>query len=60
LEASDNPSSPTSHPSAAAELIPLVYDELRRLAIHRMAGEAAGNNTLQTTALVHEARFAAA
>ena len=41
--------------SAAAELIPLVYQELRRLAIHRMASEAAGNVTLQATALVHEA-----
>lgn len=39
---------------AAEELLPLVYDELRRLAAHRMAGEAAGQ-TLQPTALVHEA-----
>jgi RNA polymerase sigma factor (TIGR02999 family) len=39
---------------AANELLPLVYEELRRLAAHRMAGEAAGN-TLQPTALVHEA-----
>lgn len=36
------------------ELLPLVYDELRRLAVARMAGEAAGQ-TLQPTALVHEA-----
>lgn len=36
------------------ELLPLVYDELRRLASARMAGEAAGQ-TLQPTALVHEA-----
>jgi RNA polymerase sigma factor (TIGR02999 family) len=36
------------------ELFPLVYDELRRLAAVRMAGEAAGH-TLQPTALVHEA-----
>jgi RNA polymerase sigma factor (TIGR02999 family) len=35
-------------------LLPLVYDELRRLAAHRMAGEAPGH-TLQPTALVHEA-----
>jgi len=35
-------------------LLPLVYDELRKLAAHRMAGEAAGQ-TLQPTALVHEA-----
>ena len=41
-------------PNAAAELLPLVYEELRRLATHRMAGEAAGH-TLQPTALVHEA-----
>ena len=42
------------HPHAAEELLPLVYDELRKLAAHRMAGEAAGH-TLQPTALVHEA-----
>ena len=41
-------------PQAAAELLPLVYDELRRLANARMANEAAGQ-TLQPTALVHEA-----
>ncbi len=40
--------------SDGAELLPLVYDELRRLARHRMAGENAGH-TLQATALVHEA-----
>src|SRR5262245_7382318 len=39
---------------AAAELLPLVYEELRRLAAQRMAGEAPGQ-TLQPTALVHEA-----
>lgn len=40
-------------PRAAAELLPLVYEELRRLAAHRLAGE--GNeHTLQPTALVHE------
>jgi RNA polymerase sigma factor (TIGR02999 family) len=39
---------------AAEELLPLVYDELRRLARRKMAGEAAGQ-TLQPTALVHEA-----
>jgi len=39
---------------AAAELLPLVYAELRKLAASKMANEAAGN-TLQTTALVHEA-----
>jgi RNA polymerase sigma factor (TIGR02999 family) len=35
-------------------LLPLVYEELRRLAAHKMAGEASGH-TLQPTALVHEA-----
>jgi RNA polymerase sigma factor (TIGR02999 family) len=39
---------------AADELLPLVYEELRRLASAQMAGEAAGQ-TLQPTALVHEA-----
>jgi RNA polymerase sigma factor (TIGR02999 family) len=41
-------------PTAAAELLPLVYDELRKLAAARMAAEAPGQ-TLQSTALVHEA-----
>ena len=39
---------------AAADLLPLVYEELRKLASARMAGEAQGN-TLNATALVHEA-----
>jgi len=39
---------------AADELLPLVYEELRKLAAHRMANEAPGQ-TLQPTALVHEA-----
>jgi RNA polymerase sigma factor (TIGR02999 family) len=39
---------------AAGELLPLVYNELRRLATHKMAREAPGQ-TLQPTALVHEA-----
>ena len=39
---------------AANELLPLVYQELRRLAAHKMAHEAPGH-TLQPTALVHEA-----
>ena len=39
---------------AAAELLPLVYDELRRLARQKMGEERAGH-TLQATALVHEA-----
>ena len=41
-------------PRAADELLPLVYDELRRLAAARLAREAPGQ-TLQPTALVHEA-----
>ena len=41
-------------PTAAADLLPILYDELRRLAQQRMAGEPAGQ-TLQPTALVHEA-----
>ena len=41
-------------PRAVAELLPLVYDELRKLASAKMAHEAAGH-TLQPTALVHEA-----
>ncbi len=39
---------------ASDELLPLVYQELRRLAAHKMASEPAGH-TLQATALVHEA-----
>src|SRR5512137_2982166 len=39
---------------AAADLLPLVYDELRKLAAARMAAEAPGH-TLNATALVHEA-----
>src|SRR5579863_10045131 len=41
-------------PSAADQLLPLVYDELRRLAAERLRGEPQGH-TLQATALVHEA-----
>ncbi len=41
-------------PAAAADLMPLVYEELRSLAAHRMAREKPGQ-TLQPTALVHEA-----
>jgi RNA polymerase sigma factor (TIGR02999 family) len=40
--------------AAADELLPLVYEELRKLAASKMANEAAGN-TLQPTALVPEA-----
>lgn len=39
---------------AAQKLLPLVYEELRRLARYKMAGESSGH-TLQPTALVHEA-----
>ncbi len=52
-------SGPTSSAAAgqrrptASELLPLVYDELRRLAAHKLASEAPGQ-TLQPTALVHE------
>lgn len=41
-------------PEAAEELLPLVYEELRRIAAAKMAHEAPGQ-TLQPTALVHEA-----
>lgn len=41
-------------PSAAEQLLPLVYDELRKLAAQRLAQESPGQ-TLQATALVHEA-----
>jgi RNA polymerase sigma factor (TIGR02999 family) len=41
-------------PSAAEQLLPLVYDELRKLAAQRLAQEKPGQ-TLQATALVHEA-----
>jgi len=40
--------------AAAEELLPLVYQELRKLAAHEMAGQPA-DQTLQPTALVHEA-----
>ena len=49
LEAAQN-----GDPTAAEQLLPLVYEELRRLAVHKMANESAGQ-TLQPTALVHEA-----
>ena len=41
-------------PSAAGELLPLVYEELRKLAAQRLAQEKPGQ-TLQATTLVHEA-----
>ena len=41
-------------PHAAEQLLPLVYDELRKLAAQKLAQEKPGQ-TLQATALVHEA-----
>ena len=41
-------------PSAADQLLPIVYEELRKLAAHKLAGENPGQ-TLQATGLVHEA-----
>ncbi len=41
-------------PQAAEQLLPLVYDELRKLAAAKLASEKTGQ-TLQATALVHEA-----
>ena len=41
-------------PQAAEQLLPLVYDELRKLAAQRLINEKPGQ-TLQATALVHEA-----
>ncbi len=41
-------------PHAAEQLLPLVYDELRKLAAQKLAHEAPGQ-TLQATSLVHEA-----
>jgi RNA polymerase sigma factor (TIGR02999 family) len=43
-----------ARPQSASELLPVVYEELRKLAAHKLANEAAGQ-TLQPTALVHEA-----
>ena len=44
----------SGHDNAACELLPLVYDELRRLAARKLENERPGQ-TLQATALVHEA-----
>ena len=41
-------------PIAAEQLLPLVYDELRQLAVQKLTSEKPGH-TLQATALVHEA-----
>lgn len=48
------PSQESDDPTAARELVPQVYEELRRLARQRLAKENPGQ-TLQATALVHEA-----
>jgi hypothetical protein len=45
------------NPQAAAQLLPLVYDELRRLAARKLAQEQPGQ-TLDATAFVHECTFA--
>lgn len=45
---------PGGHPLTAQELLPLVYEELRKLAAQKLAHEGPGQ-TLQATALVHEA-----
>jgi RNA polymerase sigma factor (TIGR02999 family) len=45
---------PPGDAATAAQLLPLVYDDLRRLAAHRLAHEAPGQ-TLDPTGLVHEA-----
>jgi RNA polymerase sigma factor (TIGR02999 family) len=53
----DHPGAPgdrTRRPARAERLLPLVYDELRKLAAEKMAQERPGQ-TLQATALVHEA-----
>jgi RNA polymerase sigma factor (TIGR02999 family) len=44
----------TGDPNAAEQLLPLIYDELRKLAATKLANEKPGQ-TLQATALVHEA-----
>src|ERR1051325_4455863 len=44
----------TAGENVTEKLLPLIYDELRRLAAHQMAGQLPGQ-TLQATALVHEA-----
>ena len=47
-------SRPPGDPRAAEAILPAVYEELRKLAVHKMAGQPPGH-TLQPTALVHEA-----
>lgn len=45
---------PSAQPVKAEQLLPIVYDQLKRIASRRLQGEN-GPHTLQTTALVHEA-----
>ena len=52
--ASGSGTRPADGSKSAADLLPVVYEELRRLAANKLAKEAPGQ-TLQTTALVHEA-----
>ena len=54
IQAKDIGADVQGDPQAADRLLPLVYDELRRLAAHKLAREKPGQ-TLQATALVHEA-----
>jgi RNA polymerase sigma factor (TIGR02999 family) len=49
------PTSGPDGPATSAEFVPEVYDELRKLARARLARERQPNQTLQATALVHEA-----
>jgi hypothetical protein len=44
-----------SDPHEAAQLLPLIYDDLRRIATHRIAHESPGHTRDEPTALVHEA-----
>ncbi len=53
-EANQSSAVPSGAPKAAEELLPLLYEELRKLAAHKLANEPPGQ-TLQPTALVHEA-----
>jgi len=54
MSENDSVSRATANSDAGADVLPLVYEELRKLAAARMADEA-GTQTLQPTALVHEA-----
>src|SRR5436190_12768658 len=50
-----DPREPDGRPGTSGEMLPEVYDELRKLARARLARERNANQTLQPTALVHEA-----